>query len=217
MSFSDAWNYPTSFSDAWEYPNGDPSILLFDRAVRAGWIDLPRGARVLELGCCETDFSDWLLKADPTIQLTGVDVNDPQGFKGTFIKGAAEQQEFLPDSFEAVICLGSLEHFGLGFYGDPINAEADVETAMKVHGWLVPGGWWYYDVPWTPMAKGHYVTENNHFRVYDDSSIVDRLDIYMSPRKRMYAHGETNAHQPIRPDGPTTPFWYLQRLVEKDA
>lgn len=205
-----------SFRDAWSYPNGDPSILLFDRAVKAGWIDLPKGARVLELGCCETDFHEWLLKADPTIQLTGVDVNDCPGYSGTFIKGPAEAQAFEPNSFEAVICLGSLEHFGLGFYGDPVNEHAQPLVAENVGMWLVPGGWWYYDVPWTTDKS--YITENRHFKVYDDKEI-EVLDGYgfLRPLRRMYAHGETNAEQPIRPTSPTVPFWYLQRLVEKPA
>ena len=203
-----------SFRDTWSYPHGDPSILLFDRAVKAGWIDLPPGARVLELGCAETDFSHWLLKADPTIQLTGVDVNVPQQFEGTFIRGAAEAQHFKPSSFEAVICLGSLEHFGLGFYGDPLNIDADKQVIENASMWLVPGGWCYYDVPWTPDR--HYITENRHFRVYDDP-VIRKMDNWLTPKHRMYAHGETNAYQPIRPDVPATPFWYLQRLLEKPA
>lgn len=210
-----------SFRDSWRYDGTDPSIVLFDRAVRAGWFDLPAGARVLELGCCETDFSHHLLAADPTIRLTGVDVNDPQDFRGTFIKGDAASVtdvRFGRGAFEAVILLGSLEHFGLGYYGDPLNANADWTTLHRVAEWLVPGGWCYYDVPWTPVYGGHYVTENRHFRVYDDDSIT-RLDAggKLRPVKRMYAHGQTDAAQPTRPDAPTTPFWYLQRLVEKDA
>lgn len=212
-----------SFRESWRYDHGDPSILLFDRAVKAGWIDLPPGARVLELGCAETDFSHWLLKADPTIQLTGVDVNVPQQFEGTFIRGDAASYtdvRFNRGSFEAVIILGALEHFGLGFYGDPVNIHADKTAMARVYDWLVPGGWCYYDVPWTPVYGGHYVTENRHFRVYDDDSIaaLGRAGAgELTPKHRMYAHGETNAAQPIRPDVPATPFWYLQRLLEKPA
>jgi hypothetical protein len=201
-----------SFCEHWRYDAGDPSILLFDRAVQAGWIDLPPGARVLELGCCETDFSHWLLKADPTIRLTGVDVNDPSDFRGEFIKGPAEAQDFAPSSFEAVIYLGSLEHFGLGFYGDPLCADADIRTLEYTSDWLVPGGWCYYDVPWTPDT--HYVTENRHFRVYDDDTLPNGD---LTPRHRMYAHGETNQRQWTRPDEPATPFWYVQRLLEKPS
>ena len=205
-----------SFRDTWRYDHGDPSILLFDRAVKAGWIDLPPGARVLELGCAETDFSHWLLKADPTIQLTGVDVNVPQQFEGTFIRGNASDHDFGVSTFDAVILLGSLEHFGLGFYGDGIDGEADMRAIEQAERALVPGGWCYYDVPWTP-AEG-YTTENRHFRVYDDKQVSYRISgRSLWPKHRMYAHGETNAYQPIRPDVPATPFWYLQRLLEKPA
>jgi len=209
-----------SFRDRWAYPAGDPSILLFDRAVNAGWIDLPPGARVLELGCCETDFSHWLLKADPSIRLTGVDVNDPSDFRGTFIKADAASYTDLPlqrGSFEAVICLGSLEHFGLGFYGDPKNLSADTTTAYRVFEALVPGGWWYYDVPWTPVHGGAYIAENRHFRVYDDDTVSNLDRPGFVPKARMYAHGETNQRQWTRPTEPLVPYWYLQRLLEKPA
>lgn len=203
----------SSFRDRWTYAEGDPSILLFDRAVKAGWIDLPQGARVLELGCCETNFHEWLLRADPSIRLTGVDVNDCPGYSGTFVKGPAERADFDWASFEAVICLGSLEHFGLGFYGDPVESDAQCLVAERVGRWLVPGGVWYYDVPWTPQVS--YVTDNRHFRVYDDRELrkLDAIS-HTVPKHRAYAHGETNAPQAIRPTSPTTPFWYVQRLTE---
>jgi hypothetical protein len=67
-------------------------------------------------------------------------------------------------------------------------------------------------VPWTPAEP--YTTENRHFRVYSDATVPDGGLI---PLKRMYAHGETNQRQWIRPDSPTTPFWYVQRLLEKPA
>lgn len=201
------------FRDAWAYPHGDPSLLLFDRAVKAWDLDLPPGARVLELGCCESDFHQWLLKADPSIRLTGVDVNDCPGYSGTFVRGPAERCDFAPSSFEAVIMLGSVEHFGLGYYGDPLNETGDGDTMRCVGTWLVPGGWCYYDVPWTPET--HYVTENRHFRVYDDRTLP--TDLRLDPRHRLYAHGETNVPQWTRPESPTHPFWYVARLLEKPA
>jgi len=205
-----------SFRDDWRYDGGDPSIKLFDRAVKAGWpMELPQGARVLELGCAETDFHARLLALRPDIRLTGVDVNDVPGYTGTFIRGAAERQEFALSSFEAVILLGSLEHFGLGFYGDPENEHADAATLSLLRMWLVPGGWCYYDVPWTPHTD--YTTENKHFRVYDDSQIRRRLTSNLRPVARMYAHGQTDEAQETRPDSPASPFWYLQRLLVKDA
>lgn len=197
----------------WTYAEGDPSILLFDHAVQRWGLDLPAGARVLELGCCETNFSHWLRRADPTLRITGVDVNVPADFSGTFVQKPAESCDFDPSSFEAVILLGSLEHFGLGFYGDPKNEDADIETLLKVRDWLVPGGWVYYDVPWTPRT--HYVTDNRHFRVYSDDTLPNCEGL--TPRGRFYAHGETNQPQGVRPEQPIVPFWYCARLLEKAA
>lgn len=204
------------FRSGWSYPHADPSIVLFGRAVEHLGLDLPPGARVLELGCCENDFSHWLLKADPSIQLTGVDVNVPQDYAGTFVQGQAESQVLADDSFEAVLCLGSFEHFGLGYYGDPVEPTAQETVARKIGRWLVPGGVWYYDVPWTPWQGS--VTENRHFRVFDDADLRD-LDAMagVRPVKRLYAHGQTDAIQWTRPASPTTPFWYVQRLVEKPS
>ena len=207
-----------SLRNAWSYPHGDPSIALFDRALAADWpMDLPTGARVLELGCCETDFHAWLLRADPSIRLTGVDVNECPGYSGAFVQGAAEAQTFAPASFEAVILLGSLEHFGLGFYGDPAQPNADRIVLAQIAAWLVPGGWCYYDVPWTPTPGGFHVTENRHFRVYDDDAVSARLTSTLTPVCRGYAHGQTVAPQPTRPDAPASPFWYMQRLLRRSA
>lgn len=200
------------FRDAWAYPHGDPSIRMFDRAVRAWELDLPSGARVLELGCNETDFSHWIRRADPSIQMTGVDVNEVRDFDGAVLRGAAEDQHLPASGFEAVILLGSLEHFGLGYYGDPVRDDADRATMACIARWLVPGGWCYYDVPWTPYQA--YVTENRHFRVYNDATLPDGG---LRPVRRAYARGDSADAQPIRPDAPMSPFWYVARLMEKPA
>ncbi len=211
----------SAFRNRWAYPNTDPALTLFDRAVRAWDLDLPPGARVLELGCCESDFSDWLLRADPTIQLTGVDVRPCPDYKGTFIQGSADSYtdvQFGRGVFEAVILLGSLEHFGLGWYGDPVNPHADMTVMSRIAEWLAPGGWCYYDVPWTPVYGGAHVSENKHYRVYDDDTIAN-LDRHgkLVPKRRAYATDEGVKPQWTRPTEPASPFWFLQRLVEKPA
>jgi hypothetical protein len=204
----------SAFRNRWAYPNTDPAITLFDRAVRAWDLDIPTGGRVLELGCCESDFSHWLLRADPTIRLTGVDVRPCGEFHGQFVQGSADSPDlFAPSSFEAIILLGSLEHFGLGYYGDPKRDDADTATMRNVARWLVPGGWCYYDVPWTP-AQG-YVAESRHYRVYDDTSLP--IAEGLVPTRRAYATDEGVKPQWTRPTEPASPFWFIQRLLEKPA
>lgn len=200
-------------ADTWVYPHGDPSVHLFDEAVRRWALALPPDAVVMELGCAETDFHRWLTQARPDVRLIGVDVHDCPGYGGEFRRQPAETVEQAPGSVDAVIALGSLEHFGLGYYGDPVQDDADAETMARVAEWLTPGGWCYYDVPWTP-DRG-YVTENRHFRVYDDVTLQARLTAGLLPVHRAYAHGHTDVWQDARPAAPTVPFWYCIRLLER--
>ena len=196
---------------SWVYPHGDPSVHLFDEAVRRWGLALPEGATVVELGCCETDFSRWLTEARPDVTLIGVDVHAPQDYRGAVLQQSAESVDFPP--CDAEIALGALEHFGLGFYGDPVRETADVETIAHVADALKPGGWCYYDVPWTPETG--YVTENRHFRVYDDGMLAARVTAGLMETHRAYAHGSTDVWQDARPEAPTVPFWYVIRRLEK--
>lgn len=201
-------------SESFRYPHGDPSIVLFREAVGRWSLQLPRNARVLELGCCETDFSKWLKEARPDVTQIGVDVNLPSEYWGEFLHQAAENCTFDRETFDAVIALGSIEHFGLGFYGDGINDTADIETVANVEGWLKPGGWFYFDVPWTPQV-GYYITENRHFRVYDDTALQTRLHGGLVPIQRGYASGDKDVWQDERPVLPMVPYWYAIELLEK--
>jgi len=199
--------------ETWKYPHGDPSVSLFTQAVERWGMALRGGARVLELGCCETDFHEWFRRARPDCELVGVDVNLMSGYQGAFFHQSAESCVFEPGFFDAVIALGSIEHFGLGFYGDPINDTADMEVVALAERWLRPGGWFYCDVPFTPGT--HYVTENRHFRVYDDETLQSRLVGGMTRERLAYATGDTDIWHDQRPAAPMVPFWYAIQLARK--
>lgn len=215
-----------SFRDRWKYEHGDPSIKLWDFAVQRGWIELPEGASVLELGCCETDWSHWMAKAG--VGCIGVDVNRCDTYCGPFVQADASSHEFASDVsgyeaawtqlFDAVVLLGSLEHFGLGFYGDPLKENGDIQTMQNVARWLKPGGFCFVDVPWTP--ESYYITENRHFRVYDDKALAERITpAGLVVEQQAWA---AEANPPIglidtRPESPMSPFWYTVRVLRKPA
>ncbi len=212
----------STFRDRWAYPGADPSIKLFDYAVQQGWIALPARADVLELGSCESDFAKWFSAAQAG-SLIGVDVNgvedvDHDWYDVTLRADAARGAYFIPSTFDAVFCLGSIEHFGLGYYGDPLNEDADIEAAANAARWLKPGGFLYYDVPWTPQT--HYVTENRHFRVYDDTSLQARLTPSgMTLEHEAWALPDNPPPSLIfdKPTAPKLPFWYCLRILRKGA
>lgn len=53
-------------------------------------------------------------------------------------------------TFDAVFSYSSLEHDGLGRYGDPINPNGDLERMNKLRGLVRPGGKLYLGVPTGP-------------------------------------------------------------------
>lgn len=52
---------------------------------------------------------------------------------------------------DSLSCLHALEHFGLGRYGDPIDANGYVKGFNNMHQMLKPGGLFYFSVPIGPQ------------------------------------------------------------------
>ncbi|RYH29028.1 DUF268 domain-containing protein [archaeon] len=65
-------------------------------------------------------------------------------------------------SIDFVFSFSSIEHDGLGRYGDPINPFGDLETMARIHCLLPPGGYLFLGVPTGPIDA---VVWNAH-RVY---------------------------------------------------
>lgn len=172
-----------SLHERWTYEQDDPAIMLFTAALKAWQLPILHGQSVLEIGCNESDFLPRLAKADPTLKLTGMDWrplqrpdgHGPEGF--TFVQGCAWDADLFPaESFDWVLLLGALEHFGLGYYGDPKDENGDQLTMKAVMRWLKPGGQVYFDVPCNPQSA-----QTSHFRTYAPRDLWCRL-IVMNER-----------------------------------
>lgn len=169
-----------SLHERWTYDGADPAIMLFTAALKAWQLPIRTGQRVLELGCNESPFLSLLAKADPSLELVGVDArpsdafspgHSPEGW--SFVQGSAwDQSLFEPASFDWVLLLGALEHFGLGYYGDPRDPGGDKKTIDAIARWLKPGGKLYFDVPCNPEDA-----QTAHFRTYAPESIRHRLGL----------------------------------------
>lgn len=211
-----------SFAQRWSYPQGDPSVSLFDLMVKEGLIDLPIGARVLELGCNETNFACYLKQADRASFVVGIDYSPDRSMSGHDVlqQGDASSAEMLNSlgfgCWDACILLGSLEHFGLGYYGDPVGEHADTLAILNCVQWLKPGGLLYYDVPFDPTR--YYITDNRHFRVYDHRALSTRLTPEgMHLIGERWADGSSTPAQLLRvaPEAPMVPYWYVARVLRK--
>ena len=76
----------------------------------------------------------------------------------------------LAGQFDSLSCLHALEHFGLGRYGDPINADGHLVGLKNITALLAPGGKFYFSVPIGPQR-----IEFNAHRVFSVSYLLDCL------------------------------------------
>ncbi|WP_425046292.1 DUF268 domain-containing protein [Primorskyibacter sp. S87] len=107
------------------------------------------GMRVAVIGSADQGFGPWYeciciqLGAQPiTVEYNPIDFNDT---RFTFVH--AEQVNELDEKFDAAFSISSFEHDGLGRYGDPLSADADLNAMRRWRNLIKPGGRMYLAVP----------------------------------------------------------------------
>ncbi len=199
----------------WVYDQSDPALMLWTAALHRFNMPFHAGQHILELGCAETDWLERMHAADSSFVLTGVDARlqqrEARGF--TLSVGNACDPALFPDgSFDWIVLLGALEHFGLGFYGDPIDPDGDVHTLENIARWLKPGGFVYFDVPCQPTFR-----QTRHFRSYAPADIQGRLmPPGLTELNRAYSLPEPHAGTwCLEPTTDRVPYWYVAVLAQK--
>lgn len=74
---------------------------------------------------------------------------------------------FPDDSIESISCMHTVEHIGLGRYGDPIDPEGDIKAIKELQRVLKPGGNFLFV---TPVGKPK--VQFNAHRVYSYEQII---------------------------------------------
>ncbi len=94
----------------------------------------------------------------------------PEQIEGlvTILDDATELVKFEDDSIESLSALCSLEHFGLGRYGDPIDPEACFKCFVNIQKRMKKGGHLYISVP-----VGKERVQFNAQRIFYASTIVE--------------------------------------------
>ncbi|MCL4380689.1 MAG: class I SAM-dependent methyltransferase [Candidatus Marsarchaeota archaeon] len=129
---------------------------------------LPAPAKVLDIGCCEGIYPIQL--AMMGYNVTGIDTRQ-YGFQHEnfrFIKtDFLKLNEFKKESFDVILNISSVEHFGLKAYGNR-NRDPDADSAamQKIKELLKPGGQLIFTAPFG--KKGRLLEFE---RIYDTHEI----------------------------------------------
>ena len=131
-------------------------------------------SRILDVGCCESKLPVELAKQGHDVY--GVDVGvyaDSRLF--TFVQGDIRQMPFNNEFFDAVTAVSTIEHIGLGRYGDPIASDGDREAVDEIKRVLKTGGRMIITIPCGKDAVCYSREGVPLHRVYSSGAIINLL------------------------------------------
>ncbi|MDP2653557.1 MAG: class I SAM-dependent methyltransferase [Candidatus Omnitrophota bacterium] len=144
---------------------------------------LPKGSKILDLGCTESTFP--LQAACLGYRVTGFDFR-PYPYTHPsleFVQGDIVNLPFPPASFDAVFCISTIEHIGIGFYADPLSGvDADHQAAGEAGKVLKTGGILVLTVPYGAGQA------NKHHRIYDQKTLAALLKDFRVQELRYFVN-----------------------------
>ena len=153
----------------WRRPLFGGKVLVNERIIEYPEIVRllrPHGV-VLDIGCVSSRLPIQL--ASLGYEVHGLDLRDYQFSHPNFYFHRGNIFSWSPQKkFDAIIFLSTLEHIGLGVYGEEAEADrdADARVILRVRGWLNPGGQLLVTLPY-----GRARVTSKH-RVYDAARLA---------------------------------------------
>ena len=172
--------------ETFRYSRSDEFLIWRDRYKQAGsfgsysWQDLWAAKRIFtyrpdvhyDIGSRFDGFITHLLSFGQIVRMIDIRPLDIHILGLEFIQADATKLDTIRDnSIQSLSALCSLEHFGLGRYGDPIDPEACFNCFDAIQRKLVPGGYAYISVP---IGKEHL--EWNAHRIFNPYTVVNAFN-----------------------------------------
>jgi len=145
----------------------------FELQVMCDNLEIEKGMRVLDLGCCDSNLSEVLQKQG--CEAWGVDLRPYTNAPFKFF-----QEDFLkcklPENyFDIVVDVSTLHHLGVGYLDSPGAVEdfdADIKAVRKIFEILKPGGLFYVS---TNHFSFSYQILKGLCRLYSIDSFLERV------------------------------------------
>jgi SAM-dependent methyltransferase len=191
---------------ATHYAEGGAGILLVNERIveqpyaYAALTALPLGARILDVGGSESTVALSLASLGYEVHVV-----DPRGYplEHPLLREHAMRLHELPDElrFDGALALSAIEHFGLGAYGQPRQADvrADIAALKEIHRRLTPGGLLVLTVPCASTSSADdfqrvYSPEDLNRMLASDWDVAD-ISVAWHPNHRTWVRGTIDEPQ----------------------
>lgn len=148
-------------------PGGHPEDYVnYEQLFAAEMIYRRSPKNILDVG----SNRHFLLGLMSAYDLTTVDIRQRRASPSneTCLVCDAKKLDLEDGSFDLVLSLNSIEHFGLGRYGDEIDLEGDSKALWEMLRVLRPGGWLVFS---TTIHRAETVIMFNAHRIYGLSQL----------------------------------------------
>jgi len=130
--------------------------------------------KILDVGCAGTTLPIELASQGHEVYgIDGMPYRKQQNF--TFIQGTLEYMPFNNDFFDIVTAVSTIEHVGLGRYGDPISPEGDKKAVEEIKRVVKPEGRIVITIPSGKDAICYSKDGIPLHRVYSPISLIKLL------------------------------------------
>ena len=143
--------------------------------------------KILDIG----SYRHFILGLLAHYNVTSIDIRDRKSLleQENIVTCDAKSMKFDDNSFESVISLEALPHFGLGRYGDDFDLDADIKTFNEMVRVLKPGGLLIFS---TAITAAQPFIAFNARRNYSYKMIIDFCNDLDSVEEKFINRRKTN-------------------------
>jgi SAM-dependent methyltransferase len=110
------------------------------------YIDTSSKKIILDIGSADTNFPLELANKGHEVYSLDIIQRD-YNEKIKFVSGTVENLPFKNNFFDVITAISTIEHIGLGRYGDPISPDGDINALREIERVLKPGGKLIFTIP----------------------------------------------------------------------
>lgn len=159
------------------------NFIDFECAFAARHIRRAEPKKILDVG----SYRHFVLGLLAHYSVTTVDVRSRRtiGENEILLTCDAKKITLPDDSFDLVLSLCALEHFGLGRYGDELDLEADQKAIREMIRVLKPGGYLIFT---TTITRCQPAIAFNAHRIYNHEMLKTLCDDLICIEEKFYSH-----------------------------